>query len=101
MSSNLPTAASWIVLIFSFFILLYISETSLFISAVGSSDWVSTTLVKSEESSETLDYKRLDSEIRDLREVIQTLRASRVLKDSPKNNKKFEGKIKEVEILHF
>jgi hypothetical protein len=32
-----------------------------------------------------------------LREVIQTLRESRVIKDSPKNNKKFEGKIKEVE----
>ena len=55
------------------------------------------TLVEKEEPSEKLDYVRLESQISNLREIIQTLRASKSLKDSPKNNKKFEGKIKEVE----
>ena len=54
-------------------------------------------LVENEVPPETLDYKRLDSQIANLREVIQNLRVKMKTKDNPVNNEKFETKVKEVE----
>jgi hypothetical protein len=92
-------------LIVLFFISLYILETSALTSAFGSSNTSVTSgskkgsdkvLVENEVPPETLDYKRLDSQIANLREVIQNLRVKMKTKDNPVNNEKFETKVKEV-----